>query len=182
MTRSRQLLAALLMVLALAGCGGRGPSPAERQRQARQAQLERDLLQCRRHQRAFPGLLQRFQQAQQRVQAADRWAYVPLPAPPPLDPNEQSRLAIYDQESEEEAYNQALATWQQQDQWRRDRFAAERQARLRVARADLEAAAQPLRQLHGRLLRRSHSPVPTDPVLDADQVERFRRCRSEDFR
>ena len=182
MIRSRQLLAALLMVVALAGCGPRGPSPAERQRQQRQAQLQRDLAQCRRHQRAFPGLLQRFQQAQQRVQAIDQLRYVPLAAPQPLDPDEQRRLAIYDQESEEEAYNQAVAAWQQQDQQRREQFAAERSARLREARADLGEAALQLRQVNQRLIRDSGSAVPIDPVLASDQVERFRRCRSEDFR
>ena len=117
--RQRRLLGALVMLALLAGAQSgcrRGPSEAQRRQMAERQQA---LQQCRRYRSALPQRLEQFTAARQALVELQAATYLPTPGPKPLDPEEQSRLTIYDQQSEQEQYDQALASWQEREQGRR---------------------------------------------------------------
>ena len=119
--RQRRLLGALVMLALLAGAQSgcrRGPSEAQRRQMAERQQA---LQQCRRYRSALPQRIEQFKAARQAVVELQAATYLPTPGPKPLDPEEQSRLTIYDQQSEQEQYDQALASWQEREQGRRAR-------------------------------------------------------------
>ena len=167
-------LLALLAVVVLAGCRSTAPSPQERERLAAQQRL---LALCARHQQRLPGLLERFDAAQRTLAAARQISYTPSPAPKPLDPEEQRRLTIYDQQTEQEIYEQAVDAWRQQEAERRERWEQAQAAKQAAAAEALKAAASALRQVHPELLLAGASPR-----LNAEEVERFRSCQPEQFR
>jgi hypothetical protein len=175
--RQRRLLGALVVLALLAGAQmgcQRGPSEAER-RQAveRQRALER----CRRQRGELPERLQRFTAERQGLLALRAEAYRPSPGPKPLDPDEQSRLTIYDQQSEQEQYDQALAAWQEREQGRRAAWRARHQTRLKAAEADFGRAAAALRQVSPALLDGA-----AVPAIEPAEVARYRHCSPEAFR
>ena len=175
--RQRRLMAALVVVALLAaaqtGCR-RGPSEAER-RQALERQ--RALDSCRRHQALLPQRLERFTADRQALVALQGQPYRPAPGPRPLDPEEQSRLTIYDQQSEQEQYEQALAAWQEREQGRQAAWRARQRQRLQEAEQRLAVSAAELRAVSGELL--DAEPVPS---LRPEVVDRYRSCRPEAFR
>jgi hypothetical protein len=175
--RQRRLMAALvvvaLMAVAPAGCR-RGPSEAER-RQALERQ--RALDSCRRHQAALPQRLERFTADRQALVALQGQPYRPAPGPRPLDLEEQSRLTIYDQQSEQEQYEKALAAWQEREQGRQAAWRARQRQRLQEAEQRLAVSAAELRAVSGELL--DAEPVPS---LRPEAVARYRGCRPEAFR
>ena len=167
-------LLALLAVVLLAGCRSTAPSPQERERLAAQQRL---LVLCTRHQQRLPGLLERFAAAQRALAAVRQTSYTPSPAPKPLDPEEQRRLTIYDQQTEQEIYEQAVDAWRQKEAERRERWERARAAQEDAAAEALKGAAAALQQVHPELLLAGASPR-----LNTEEVERFRNCQPERFR
>ena len=167
-------LLALLAVVVLAGCRSTAPLPQERERLAEQQRL---LALCTRHQQRLPGLLERFAAAQRALAAVRKASYIPSPAPRPLDPEEQRRLTIYDQQTEQDLHEQAVDAWRQQEAERRERWERAQIAQEDAAAEALQAAAAALRQVHPELLQAGASPR-----LNTEEVERFRSCQPERFR
>lgn len=173
----RRLLGALVVLALLAGAQAgcrRSPSEAER-RQA--AERQRALESCRRYRGDLPQRLERFTAERQALLALRAETYRPIPGPKPLDPEEQSRLTIYDQQSEQELYEQALAAWQEREQLRRAAWAVRQRERLRSAEASFGRAAAALRQVSPALLDGAAVPA-TRP----EEVARYRSCAPEAFR
>lgn len=164
----------LLAVVLLASCTSNAPSPEERERLAQQQRL---LSLCQRHQQQLPALLSRFEAAQQDLARVNEQAYAPSAAPAPLDPAEQRRLTIYDQQSEQDQYEQTVDAWRRREAERRERWEAEQAAAQRAAVQTVNAAAQALRQVHPELL------LPgAPPRLNTAEVDRFRSCQPKRFR
>jgi len=175
--RQPRLLGALVVLALLAGAQPgcrRSPSEAQR-RQAveRQQALER----CRRYRGDLPQRLQRFTAERQALLALQAEAYRQSPGPKSLDPDEQSRLTIYDQQSEQEQYDQALSAWQEREQLRRAAWAVRQRERLHSAEASFGRAAAALRQVSPALLDGAAVPA-TRP----EEVARYRSCSPEAFR
>ena len=131
--RRRPLAITVLLMLLVSGCSGRDPRELERQR-AEKAQQQLAHQRCERDHRLLPPLLAALSRAEERVAAIAAEGYVPSPGPKPLDPSEQERLAVYDQEVEQEQYNQALAAWQEREQQRQSLWRRDRRGRLADAR------------------------------------------------
>lgn len=168
------LLLPLMAVLLLVGCGPDSQTLAERERQAEQQRL---LNLCRRVRPTLPQQLSRFAAAQQELAAVRSNTYLPSPGPKPLDPEEQRRLTIDDQQIEQELHDQQVEAWRRTEAQRRARWEREQVERERRASRALDQAADSLRQLHADLL------VPgSSPRLNAGEVERFRDCNAEQFR
>lgn len=175
--RQRRLLGALVMLALLAGAQSgcrRGPSEAQRRQMAERQQA---LQQCRRYRSALPQRLEQFTAARQALVELQAATYLPTPGPKPLDPEEQSRLTIYDQQSEQEQYDQALASWQEREQGRRAAWQWRHRQRLQAAEQSFGAAAAALRQVSPALL--DGDPLP---ALQQQVVARYRRCTPEAFR
>ena len=132
---------------------------------------------CLRVQPRLPAALQRFNSAQQELVAVRTATYLPSAPPKPLDPEEQRRLTIYDQQTEQDLYEQSVETWRRAEADRRDRWERQQSQRDRNAADAFNAAAQSLQQLHPELLR-----VGSPPQLNNEEVERFRTCKPERFR
>ena len=71
----------------------------EQQQAAAEQQRRRFQVQCRLDRQRLQPLIDSFRRSQQRVVAIEAEGYLPSAAPAPLDPDEQRRLAVYDQES-----------------------------------------------------------------------------------
>jgi hypothetical protein len=167
-------LLALLAVVVISGCRSTAPSPQERERLAQQQRL---LALCTRNQQRLPALLERFDAAQSRLASLRQTVYTPSPGPKPLDPEEQRRLTIYDQQTEQDLYEQAVDAWRQQEAERRERWERAQAEKEAAAGEALKAAASALRQVHPELLLDGASPR-----LNPEEVERFRSCQPEQFR
>ena len=167
-------LLALLAVVVVTGCRSTAPSPQERERLAEQQRL---LSLCTSNQQRLPGLLESFDAAQSRLASVRQAPYTPSPGPKPLDPEEQRRLTIYDQQTEQDLYEQAVDAWRQQEAERRERWEQAQAAKEVAAAEALKAAASALRQVHPELLLAGASPR-----LNPKEVERFRSCQPEQFR
>lgn len=170
----RHRLLPLLAVVLLAGCGPDPTTVAERERRAEQQRL---LELCQRQRQQLPALLERFQTAERALAAVQDDSYSPTPPPRPLDPEEQRRLTIYDQQTEQDLHEQEVDAWRRSEAERRERWERQHRTRERAALEALNAAAAPLRQLHPELLQ-----VGAPPRLNAAEVERFRECSAERFR
>ena len=146
------LAALTLLIAGISGCHP-GPSPAERAQQARLAEQRRQQLRCQQLSRQLQPLQQRFRAAKGQLQRFDAVAYVPSAAPKPLDPEEQSRLTIYDQQTEQEIYDTAVESWRQREAERRGVWSAERAAARQPLQSELNAAAAALRPLEAERRR-----------------------------
>ena len=165
--RQRPRAIPLLLILILAGCSDQAAQRRQQQRlRVEQQRQER----CRHDRRSLPPLLAAL------ARSEDQWAwvraevYVPTPAPPPLDPDEQRRLAIYDQEVEQDHYQQAYAAWQEREWQRRAAWRSDHLARLDEAVRQRSARAAALRRVAPSLLTASDPPR-------LNTVERDRRLR-----
>ncbi len=137
----------------------------ERSLRQQRAQLESRLALCRRHKATLPGLVASFRQKRDQLQALEAEVYVASQGPKPLDPQEQRRLAIYDQEIEQELYDQQLEAWRAREQERAAAWKGRHQAQLRDAEAALRASADRLRAIHPSLLEGAGRPVLKDATL-----------------
>ena len=163
-----------LLAGALISC--RGPSPdraLEQQRQQQQARLQQQL-RCERQRRALQPLVDSFQQHRATLLAIDAEVYGPSPGPKPLDPEEQRRLAIYDQEIEQEQYEKALAAWKEREAQRYGAWRSEQAARRAAAHAALAAAAAKLRAIAPAVVSSSDPPG-----LRQAELQPLLRCRPE---
>ena len=171
--RPRLLPGLLLLALTLGACG-RSPSTQKPRTSAGEGA---SLARCRAQQRSLPALLQQFQDTQAQLSALEGETYSPSPGPTPLDPDEQRRLTIYDQQTEQQLYDEAYAAWSRREAERRDRWWAERNQREQQIRATLAARAAALRAVSPALL------LPGQPLrLNQPQLERWLACRPEQFR
>jgi len=122
----------------------------------------------------LPALLRRFEAAQQAL-ADVRERRFPATVPPePLDPDEQRRLTIYDQQTEQDLYEQAVAVWERKEAARRDVWQADQRRRENAATESLKAAAAALQQLHPELVQ-----LGDPPRLNETELVRLRVCRLE---
>jgi len=163
-----------LLAGALTAC--RGPSPdraLEQQRQQQQARLQQQL-RCERQRRALQPLVDSFQQHRATLLAIDAEVYGPSPGPKPLDPEEQRRLAIYDQEIEQEQYEKALAAWKEREAQRYRAWRSEQAARRAAAHDALAAAAAKLRAIAPAVVSSSDPPG-----LRQAELQPLLRCRPE---
>ena len=146
--------------------------PAASRRRAAAQRLAAEQQRCRQHWQQLEPLLLRVQEQRHRLAAVEAEGYVPgAGRPQPLDPEEQRRLALYDQEIEQEQYNQALEAWREQERVRRASWEVQHGARLAQARADLEAAAAAVRAREPDLL---DADAPTG--VRASVRARLQRC------
>jgi len=172
-----QPLSLLLPLMGAALLGGCGPDPrtvAERQRLAEQ---QRWIQQCQQLRPRLPQLLLAFEAAERDLAAVRAATYTPTPGPKPLDPNEQRRLTLEDQQTEQDLHDQAVEAWRLVEDQRRERWVRSQAARQQQAGVELDQAAAGLRQLHPDLVL-AGSP----PRLNASEVQRFRACSAERFR
>ena len=163
-----------LVVLLACGVGGCGRTPdprLEEQKAAAEQQRLRQQAQCRQDQQQLPPLIDSFRRSEERVAAIEAEGYVPSAPPAPLDPDEQRRLAVYDQEIEQEQYDQAYAAWQERDDQRRAAWRSERRERLALARERRAAAAAALQDRAPALLRNTDPPQ-----LNQAELERRLAC------
>lgn len=171
MTARRPLAFLLLLVTLLAGCRGPDDRAIQQKRAAAEQQRRQAQQACLQTRRMLPPLLEGFSRSRDRLASVEADAYVPSPAPPPLDPQEQRRLAFYDQEIEQEQYDQAQAAWQERESQRRAVWRRDRAARLDVARRQHAASVAALRRAYPSLLTASDSPR-----LIAAERERLLAC------
>ena len=171
MTARRPLAFLVLLVTLLAGCRGPDDREIQQKRAAAEQQRRQAQLLCQQTRQALPPLLAGFSRSGDRLASIESEAYVPSPAPAPLDPEEQRRLAVYDQEIEQEQYDQAQAAWQERESQRRAVWRRDRAARLAVARRQHAAAVAALRRAYPSLLTSSDAPR-----LIAAERERLLAC------
>jgi len=169
-TWAAPLLLVVLLSAGLASCSRIPDRRQEQLRAAEQQRLKREA-QCRSDRQRLLPLVEAVQRSQDRVAAIEAQAYGPTAPPAPLDPQEQRRLAIYDQEIEQEQYDQAYAAWQAQEADRRALWSSERRERLRQAREQRAAAVAALQAQAPALLR-----ATTPPELNQPELQRRLSC------
>ena len=167
------LAAAVLLLVLLPGCGLiRSPATPDASRQAAVQRRVEAQRRCRLAWTQLQPLLQRLQEQHSRLAALEAEQYEAGPGrPQALDPEEQRRLAPYDQEIEQEQYDQALAAWQAEEWQRRSRWRERQQARLTQARRDRDAAEAAVRRSDPEVL----DPAAADG-LNRAVLGRLERC------
>lgn len=166
--RQRPRAITVLLILLLAGCADRQRRQAEQDRlKAQQLQHTR----CLQTRRALLPLLAAWDRDDARLMRLRAEVYVPTAPPTPLDPEEQRRLTINDQDVEQEAYQQVYAAWQELNDQRRRAWLAEWNQRLEGAVRDRAVRAQALRRVAPSLV------TATDPAqLRAAERARLLQC------
>jgi hypothetical protein len=149
----------------------RSSEQARRQHERVQSQTEAKHRCLERWQQLQP-LLARFHEQRRLVQATEQEAYRSGAGEPRhLDPEEQRRLAPYDQEIEEEQYRQAVAAWQLQENQRRTAWIEAHRLRRDQRGRALDQAAASLRRLVPNLV---DDAVPPD--LNSEVLNGLQRC------
>ena len=175
--RFPRLLAALMLVLWLGACSSRRPKPVDPTLSKAEELQRKALQQCRRYRQSLPLLRQRFADTQTRLQAIAAERFVPAMPPLPLDPEEQRLLTIYDQETEQQLYDDAVAAWTRSEAERRQVWEQARAQRKAAAVQERDQLAEQLRTISPDLLR------PGDPLsLNPEQMQRYLSCKPENFR
>ena len=148
----------------------------ERSLRQQRAQQERRRALCRSHRASLPGLVAGFRQRRDQLQALEAEVYQASQGPQPLDPQEQRRLATYDQEIEQELYDQQLEAWRAAEQERAAAWKRRHQAQLTRAEAALRASADRLRAIDPALLEATGRPA-----LREASLKQWLACRPETF-
>ena len=169
-----RLGAVVLALLLLASCSGRPKKETPRQDTEAKRQA---LVQCRRYRESLPPLVERYRETESRLKAIEEESFTPALAPLPLDPEEQRLLTIYDQQTEQEQYEQAVADWRRSEAKRRLVWQDAQQQRQEAAITERDQLADQLRTIHPALL--SHAQPPS---LDAAELKRFLACSTEQLR
>ncbi len=145
-------IAVLLITLLTAGACSRVPtdSSTDERESRRRLELQR---RCRQQREALPALQAAVQRLEQELVRVEREVYVPAPAPAPLDPEEQRRLTIYDQEVEQEQYDRARGLWQEREAQREALWQRRHRARLDTARQARSTAIAALQDQRASLQR-----------------------------
>ena len=141
------------------------------------AALAQRLAFCQRTRPRASQLVAEFRREQADLERLRAEVYQPTPRPQPPDPAALSKLAVYDQELDQERYAQAVQAWQTKEAARSGAWAAEHGRLLSGSEARLAAIARDLRTLNPALL----TPAAV-PRLDEQAVDRFADCRPEAFR
>lgn len=151
-------IALLLLLLAWlpAACSRRDPAQEQRQRAALERQRQA-AERCERDRRALPPLLEALERTDRRLSAVEAESYVPSAPPEPLDPEEQRRLAIYDQEIEQERYDEAYAAWQERERPRRAAWRRDQQQRLEAAQQERREALLQIQRAYPALVSETPS-------------------------
>lgn len=149
---------AALLAGSLAACGWFPDRRLEQRKAAAEQQRRSQEASCRRDRQLLPPLINDLRRSEERIAAIEAEAYVPSAAPAPLDPDEQRRLAIYDQEIEQEQYDEAYAAWQERDDRRRAVWQRDRRERLAQAREQRAAAVAALEAKAPSLLSAGDPP------------------------
>jgi hypothetical protein len=157
--RSSLAIAVLLITLLTAGACSRVPteSSTDQRESRRRLELER---RCRQQRDALPALQAAVQRLDQELVRVESEVYVPAPAPAPLDPEEQRRLALYDQEVEQEQYDRARALWQEREVQREALWQRRHRVRLNTARQAQSTAMAALQGQRASLQRLMCGPRP----------------------
>jgi len=166
-----RLVLAVLMACGLTGCVRFQDQRLQQQKAAAEQLRRRQLAQCRLDQQQLPPLIDAFRRSDERVAAIEDEGYVPSSPPAPLDPDEQRRLAVYDQEIEQEKYDQSYAAWQEREAQRRAAWRSDRRARLAQARERRAEAASAVRAQVPALVSASDPPQ-----LNRAEVQRRLSC------
>ena len=166
-----RLVLAVLMACGLTGCVRFQDQRLEQQKAAAEQLRRRQLAQCRLDQQQLPPLIDAFRRSEERAAAIEDEGYVPSSPPAPLDPDEQRRLAVYDQEIEQEQFDQSYAAWQEREAQRRAAWRSDRRARLAEARERRADAASAVRAKLPALVSASDPPQ-----LNQAEVQRRLSC------
>lgn len=167
------LAACALALLALTSCSlVQTSSEQSRRQQALQQQRAAAQQRCRQRNQQLQPLLARFRDQRRQLLAIEHEAYSPGAGQPrPLDPEEQRRLAPYDQEIEEDQHRQAMEAWQQQERERRWAWRQAQAVRLQQARGRFDQAAAALSGLAPRVVDAS-APMGLNPTV----LSALKRC------
>lgn len=158
----------------LGGCGGGQPDRTKEIQRQQQARQQERLARCEQQRNTLSPLVESFRQRRAQLLAINAEAYTPSPGPRPLDPEEQRRLAIYDQEIEQEQYQQALAAWEAREAQRFMAWRSEHAVRRDQAAAALASAAQRLRAIAPSVVSGSRPPE-----LQRAALQRLLSCQPE---
>lgn len=165
MARAMPLVPLLLVAVGLISCGRSPDRRLEQQQLAAEQQRRRQQAECRLDRDQLPPLVEALRRRDARIAAIEAETYQPSAAPAPLDPDEQRRLAIYDQEIEQEQYDQAHAMWQEREADRRAAWRRDRRERFSAARVQRAAAVAALRARAPSLLTAADPPQLNQPEL-----------------
>lgn len=168
------LVLAALLLPGLISCGPSRDLRSEQRQRAAEQRRRALASQCRRDRALLPPLIEALRGREQELAALEAETYRPSAGPPPLDPDEQRRLAVYDQEIEQEQYDQALAAWQERESRRRAAWREEHRQRLAEAR-ERRAAAVAALQARGPGLLSAADP----PQLNQAELKRRLSCGAE---
>ena len=146
-----RLGAVVLALLLLASCSGRQQKEAPKQDTEAKRQA---LVQCRRYRESLPPLVERYRETESRLKTIEEESFTPALAPLPLDPEEQRLLTIYDQQTEQEQYEQAVKLCVSRRRRRARTRTVRRGRRLLRPRADPARAARGGRRARRRAVRR----------------------------
>jgi hypothetical protein len=173
---TKALTSAMAYGQCLFGVDARLARERERSLELQRAQQHRRLALCRKHKAVLPGLVASFRQSRDQLQALEAEVYVASRGPTPLDPQEQSRLTIYDQEIEQELYDQQLEAWRAREQGRTAAWKRRHQAQLTSAELALRASTERLRAIAPDLLEGSGRPA-----LREASLKQWLACKPETF-
>ncbi|UPM50815.1 hypothetical protein MY494_03250 [Synechococcus sp. A10-1-5-1] len=169
-----RLGAVALVLVLMSGCSGRNQKDTPKKDSEAQRQA---LVQCRRYRESLPPLVERYRATESRLKAIEAESFTQAMAPLPLDPEEQRLLTIYDQQTEQEQYEQAVAEWQRSETKRRLVWQDAQQQRQAAAVTERDQLADQLRTIHPALLTQAKPPS-----LDSAELERFLACSPERLR
>lgn len=165
------LLLVVVLTSSLTACSWFRDRRLAQQKAVAEQQRRRLEAQCRRDRQRLQPLIDAFRRSEERVAAIEAEGYVASAAPAPLDPDEQRRLAVYDQEIEQEQYDQSYAAWQEREAQRRAAWRSDRRARLAQARERRAEAASAVRAKVPALVS-----AADPPQLNQAEVQRRLSC------
>ncbi|MFM7312181.1 MAG: hypothetical protein ACKO0M_03280 [Cyanobium sp.] len=165
------LVLAALLLPGLISCGPSRDLRSEQRQRAAEQRRRALASQCRRDRALLPPLIEALRGREQELAALEAETYRPSAGPSPLDPDEQRRLAVYDQEIEQEQYDQAYAAWQDREAQRRAAWRSDRRERLTLAREQRAAAAAALEARAPELF-----PANDPAQLDQTALQRRLSC------
>ncbi|MEB3263412.1 MAG: hypothetical protein VKJ66_03465 [Synechococcus sp.] len=149
---------------------------SRRREQQEQAERERkaQLARCREQGPALAALVEAWRRTEQELADLRLERYRPLPPPPPIDEERESRYRPEDQELDRERYESDLAAWRQQEGERRARWQARQRAQEATLRERQRQDLAALRKLQPAVLRGDR--------LDEAAVLRHTRCADQNPR
>lgn len=127
---------------------------------------------CRTQREALLPLVEAWRRSEQELADLRLERYRPLPPPPPIDEERESRYRPEDQELDRERYENDLAAWRQEEGARRARWRSRQRAREATLRDRQRQDLAALRKLQPAVLRGDR--------LDEAAVVRHTRCADKE--